>query len=136
LSLAALLVLSVTVLVGVLTLAEFADPRRMATMPGAVALVAIHLALALGSAIVWIIFLVTDSTALGWIGFAVIGLTAVAGLTLYRRSSHHTARVVGDAGDAGAEEMRAVSPGLVVVHGAVATLTVVFALIAAGGVGR
>jgi hypothetical protein len=121
----------VTVLVGLLTLAEFASPRRMATMPGAVALVATHVVLALASATVWTIFLVTDSSALGWIGFGVIALTAAAGLVLYRRSAIHSAA----AGDA-ADEMRAVSPGLLVVHGAVATITLVLALAAAGGVGR
>ena len=130
-SVVALLVLLVTVLVGVLTLAEFADPRRMASMPSAVALVAIHVVLALGSATVWTIFLVTDSTALGWIGFAVIALTAAAGLTLYRRSSQYTAAL-----DAGTQEVREVSSGLLVVHGAVATVTVVLALVAAIGGGR
>jgi hypothetical protein len=115
----------------VLTLAEFADPRRMASMPSAVALVAIHVVLALGSATVWTIFLVTDSTALGWIGFAVIALTAAAGLTLYRRSSQYTAAL-----DAGTQEVREVSSGLLVVHGAVATVTVVLALVAAIGGGR
>jgi hypothetical protein len=131
LSLAALLVLLVTVLVGLLTLAEFTDPRRMATMPGAVAMVAIHLGLALASAIVWTIFLVTDSAAIGWIGFAVIALTAAAGLTLYLRSSQHAAT-----GGSDAQEMREVSRGLLVVHGAVAAVTVFFALAAAIRGGR
>jgi hypothetical protein len=131
LSVAALLVLLITVLVGVLTLAEFASPRRMATMPGAVALVATHVVLALASATVWVIFLVTDSSALGWIGFGVVALTAAAGLLLYRRSSLHAAAAGGET-----EEMRAVSPGLLVVHGAAAAITVVLALVAAGGVGR
>jgi hypothetical protein len=121
--------LIVTVLVGLLTLAEFSDPKRMARMPAAVPLVALHLLLALGSAVVWTIFLVVDSTAMGWVGFLVILATAAAGLLLFTRSNRFEATDEG-------EEIRVVSPGFLVVHGVVAAVTVVLALLAAAGGGR
>ena len=128
-SVVALFVLVITVLVGVLTLAEFADPKRMSSMPRAVPLAAVHVVLALSSTVTWSIFLVVDSTAMGWIGAAVIACTAAAGLFLFTRSARF-------AGTDAAADVHEVSTGLLVVHGAVAGLTVMLALLAAVGVGR
>ena len=66
---------------------------------------------------------------MGWIAAAVIACTAAAGLLLFSRS----ARFAGT--DAGAD-VHEVSTGLLAVHGAVAALTVTFAVLAAIGVGR
>jgi len=119
--------LVVTVLVGVITLAEFADPRRMATMPGVVRLVAGHLTLALAAVTVWTIYLVNKTGPLAWVGSGVLAGTAAAGLFLFRRSRQPLPDATDD------DDVHVVGPGVLVVHGAAAALTIVLAVAAAVG---
>ena len=98
-----------------------------------------HFSLAAGGLIVWIIYLVTDSSILAWIVFADLVLVALLGVLLVRRWAAD-GRAAASAGDRSA----AAEPDLaeqhiprapVVLHGIFASTTLVLVLLSALGVG-
>ncbi|GAA4487064.1 hypothetical protein GCM10023094_44820 [Rhodococcus olei] len=100
-----------------------------------------HFALAGAGLIVWIIYLVTDTTALAWVAFAALVVVAVLGLTMfirwipsYRAGSATRPGSVKEPGTEAPPEKH-FPVAVVAGHGVFAVATVVLVLLAALGVG-
>jgi hypothetical protein len=118
---AAVIFALLTVLVGTTVLADFSGP----SMPRSLRpMVSSHVAVALAGAGALAVAVVGSSSSVAWVSLAVLVLAASLGGALYKRS----ARL-----DPGTTR---VSRRLLVVHGGAAALTGLFALLAAGRVGR
>jgi manganese efflux pump family protein len=98
-----------------------------------------HLLLAAGGLIVWIIYLVTDSSILAWIAFADLVLVAVLGGLLVRRwaADGRAAASTGDRSAAAEVDLaeQHIPRAPVVLHGVFASTTLVLVLLSALGVG-
>jgi hypothetical protein len=95
-----------------------------------------HFALAASGLVLWIVYLVTDSDALGWIAFAILVAVAVLGWTMFaiwwqRRQARAAAAPASTLG-VPAEQHFPVS--IVTLHGLLAVTTVVLVFLAAVGV--
>lgn len=86
-----------------------------------------HVGLAVTGLVLWVIYLVTETDALAWAGFAALLPVALLGFTMFARwlSSRRT-----DAAEAGFPIV------VVLAHGLFAATTLVLALLAAAGVGE
>ena len=101
------------------------------------ALIMSHFALAATGLVLWIVYLVTDSTALAWIAFAFLVVVALLGWAMFavwfqRRQARATAASVSTPG-VPAEQHFPVS--VVTLHGLLAVTTVILVFLAAVGVG-
>ena len=105
-----------------------------------------HFALAAAGLVVWIIYLVVDSTVLAWIALALLVLVASLGFTMFVRwiPSYQARRTVTAGSAAGPDAAAAVEPvpaeqhfpiAVVGGHGLLAVATVVLVLLSALGVG-
>ena len=117
---AAVLFALLTVLVGTTALADFSGP----SMPRSLRpVVSTHVAVALIGAGVLAVAVVGSSSSIAWVSLAVLALAASLGVALFKRAARlepGTARV---------------SRRVLVLHGAAAALTGLFALLAAARVG-
>jgi predicted lysophospholipase L1 biosynthesis ABC-type transport system permease subunit len=97
-----------------------------------------HFGLAAAGLVVWIVYLVTDSSVLAWIAVGALVLVAVLGSLLVRRwASDGRAAMRGEAADSGLDLAEQHIPrGPVVVHGIFAVSTLVLALLTALGIGE
>jgi preprotein translocase subunit SecG len=102
-----------------------------------------HFGLAAAGLIVWIIYLVTDSTLLAWIAVADLVLVAIIGVVMVRQWAKD-GRAAMAAGTAGAAQSSGGGPDLaeqhiprppVVLHGIFAVSTLVLVLLTALGIG-
>jgi hypothetical protein len=93
-----------------------------------------HFLLAATGLVLWIIYLVNDSSALAWIAFGLLLVVALLGFTMFaiwlRRRQSGTS---GTAPDMPAEQHFPVA--IVGLHGLLAATTLVLVLLAAAGVG-
>jgi hypothetical protein len=99
-----------------------------------------HFALAAAGLIVWIVYVITGTTALAWTAFALLVVIALLGFTMLIRwlPSYRTrASVAGRLPDAvtGAAAEARFPVGVVAGHGLLAVTTLVLVLLAAAGVG-
>jgi preprotein translocase subunit SecG len=98
-----------------------------------------HLGLAVAGLIVWIVYLVTDSSILAWIAFADLVLVALLGGLLVRRwASDGRAAMRGDRQSSAVEADLAeqhIPRGPVVLHGIFAVSTLILVLLSAVGLG-
>lgn len=98
-----------------------------------------HLGLAAAGLVVWIIYLVTDSEALGWIAFVVLLVVAGIGDTLVyrwfkdRRGTTATTSAA-EAGTSTLAEQR-IPQAAVITHGVFAVATLILVLLAALEIG-
>jgi hypothetical protein len=95
-------------------------------------LVGVHLALAAGGLVVWIVYLAVDRKPLAWIAFGVLCAVALLGFSMF----------FGWARERGAARAQTVQPAeralplpLALVHGLVGAATLVLVLLTALGVG-
>ena len=97
-----------------------------------------HVGLAAGGLVLWIGYLVTDSSAIAWIAFAALVLVAVLGGLLVRRwAKDGRAAMRGDTRPDGVDLAEQHIPRApVVLHGIFAVSTVVLVLLSALGVGE
>jgi hypothetical protein len=106
-----------------------------------------HFLLAAGGLVVWIVYLITDSDALGWIALAVLGVVAVLGFTMFAIWASRRQQPVGAAGSAPATVGTGPPGGsampaeqhfpvpIVTLHGLLAVATVVLVFLTDIGVG-
>jgi hypothetical protein len=97
-----------------------------------------HLGLAAGGLLVWIVYLVTDSSVLAWIAFADLVLVAALGGLLVKRwaKDGRAAMHGGPRQDALDLAEQHIPRAPVVLHGIFAVSTVVLVLLTALGVGQ
>src|ERR687887_1912117 len=98
-----------------------------------------HFGLAATGLVLWIIYLVSDSSALAWIAFILLAIVAVLGWTMFaiwyqRRQRRAPAADVSTAGAEPAEQHFPVP--IVALHGLLAVTTVVLVFLTAIGVGE
>jgi hypothetical protein len=96
-----------------------------------------HFLLAAGGLVVWIVYLVADKDALTWVAFAILGVVALLGWTMFaiwlrRRQARASGTEIAAPG-VPAEQHFPVS--VVALHGLLAVTTVVLVLLTALGVG-
>jgi hypothetical protein len=96
-----------------------------------------HFALAATGLVLWIVYLVSDSSALAWIAFAMLAVVAALGWTMFaiwlqRRQARMTEASMSTP-DVPAEQRFPVS--IVTLHGLLAVTTLVLVFLAAAGVG-
>jgi len=106
-----------------------------------------HFGLAAAGLVVWIIYLVTDSTVLAWIAFADLVLVAIIGLVMVTQwAKDGRAAMAAATGGATAGAVRSDAGGVdlaeqhiprppVVLHGIFAVSTVILVLLSALGIG-
>ncbi|GLY69025.1 hypothetical protein [Amycolatopsis taiwanensis] len=106
-----------------------------------------HFALAAAGLVVWIIYLIADSSMLAWIALGLLVLVALLGFTMFVRwipsyQARRTVTAAADAGGPGAATAAETPPAeqhfpVVVIgaHGLLAVATVVLVLLSALGVG-
>jgi manganese efflux pump family protein len=92
-----------------------------------------HFLLAATGLVLWIVYLVDDSSAIGWIAFGLLLVVAALGFTMFaiwlrRRSA-------GGGAEVGAPPEQHFPVTLVGLHGLLAATTLVLVLLAAAGVG-
>jgi len=112
---------------------------RQGREPGArirPALILSHFLLAATGLLIWIIFLASDSDALAWIAFVLLGIVAILGWTMFaiwyqRRQRGRVAEAV----DPGTPAEQHFPVPIVALHGALAVTTVVLVFLTAVGVG-
>ena len=112
---------------------------RQGREPGArirPALILSHFLLAATGLLIWIIFLASDSDALAWIAFVLLGIVAILGWTMFaiwyqRRQRGRMAEAV----DPGTPAEQHFPVPIVALHGALAVTTVVLVFLTAVGVG-
>ncbi len=93
-----------------------------------------HFLLAAAGLVIWVIYLVSDSSALAWLAFAALVVVAVAGWAMFGiwAKGRQAPAVVGEALPA----ERGFPVPVVVLHGLFAVATVVLVLLTAAGVGE
>jgi hypothetical protein len=100
-------------------------------------LILAHFGLAATGLVLWIVYLVTDSGALGWIAFAILAVVVALGWIMfaiwYRRRQAGGAAATSATPGVPAEQHFPVP--IVALHGVVAVTTVVLVFLAAVGVG-
>ena len=99
-------------------------------------LVLSHFGLAATGLVLWIIYLASDSDALGWIAFAILTVVAILGWTMFaiwwqRRQAR---RVAEEAVVPGMPAEQRFPVAIVTLHGLLAVTTVVLVFLAAAGV--
>jgi hypothetical protein len=119
----ALVFLLVTGLAGTVTVVDWYESERLCAPRGTSAVVAGHITLAVATLVVMTAFLLGKTASLGWLTVVVVPVTASFGITAYVRSTRGRS--------AGGDEADRVAPAVLVVHGAAAALTLLFALLAA-----
>ena len=96
-----------------------------------------HFLLAATGLVIWIIYIVSDSDALAWIAFVVLGVVALLGWTMFaiwfRRRRGRAA--VADVAAPGMPAEQHFPVSIVTLHGVLAVTTVVLVLLTALGVG-
>jgi len=147
-SIAALITWVITAGFGFFMLIRWATRGGLRSVPGAEThlppvRVFSHFGLAAAGLVVWIIYLVTNSTLLAWIAFADLVLVAIIGVVMARQWAKDgraamaatTADAVrSDAGGVDLAEQHIPRPP-VVLHGIFAVSTVILVLLAALGIG-
>jgi hypothetical protein len=96
-------------------------------------LITSHFLLAAGGLVLWIIYVIVDSTALAWIAFAALCVVAVLGFTMFAIWLRRRRAAEGATVTAPAEQHFPVP--VVGLHGLLAATTLVLVLLAAIGVG-
>jgi manganese efflux pump family protein len=101
------------------------------------ALILSHFLLAATGLVLWIVYLVTDSDALAWIAFVILGIVAILGWTMFaiwyqRRQRGRLAEAV----DPGTPAEQKFPVSIVALHGVLAVTTVVLVFLTAVGVGE
>jgi manganese efflux pump family protein len=101
------------------------------------ALILSHFLLAATGLVLWIVYLVTDSDALAWIAFVILGIVAILGWTMFaiwyqRRQRGRVAEAV----DPGTPAEQKFPVSIVALHGVLAVTTVVLVFLTAVGVGE
>jgi hypothetical protein len=96
-----------------------------------------HFGLAATGLVLWIIYVATDSDALAWIAFVLLGVVAVLGFTMFaiwwrRRQALGAVREALDPGTPAEQHFPVAIVGL---HGLLAVTTVVLVFLTAAGVG-
>jgi hypothetical protein len=96
-----------------------------------------HFLLAAGGLVVWIIYLAADKTALAWIAFAMLGVVALLGWTMFAIWFRQRQARAGaaDIADPGVPTEQHFPIAVVALHGLLAVTTVVLVLLTALGVG-
>lgn len=147
-SIAALITWVITAAFGFFMLVRWATRGGLRRVPGAEThlppvRVFSHFGLAAAGLIVWIIYLVTNSTLLAWIAFADLVLVAIIGLVMVRQwakdgraamAATTAGAVRSDASGVDLAEQHIPRPP-VVLHGIFAVSTVILVLLAALGIG-
>lgn len=147
-SIAALITWVVTAAFGFFMLIRWATRGGLRRVPGAEThlppvRVFSHFGLAAAGLIVWIIYLITNSTLLAWIAFADLVLVAIIGLVMVRQwakdgkaamAATTAGAVRSDASGVDLAEQHIPRPP-VVLHGIFAVSTVILVLLAALGIG-
>ena len=151
-SIAALITWIVTAGFGFFMLIRWASRGGLRNVPGAEThlprvRVFSHFGLAAAGLVVWIIYLVTDSTVLAWIAFADLVLVAIIGLVMVMQwAKDGRAAMAAATGGANAGAVQSESGGVdlaeqhiprppVVLHGIFAVSTVILVLLTALGIG-
>jgi hypothetical protein len=93
-----------------------------------------HFLLAATGLVLWIVYLVTDSSALAWVCFAILLVVALLGFTMFARwlQVRRTPVAAGGQVSAGPPEQHFPVP-VVILHGLLAATTLVLVLLAALG---
>lgn len=147
-SIAALITWVITAAFGFFMLIRWATRGGLRRVPGAEThlppvRVFSHFGLAAAGLVVWIIYLVTNSTLLAWIAFADLVLVAIIGLVMVRQwakdgraamAATTAGAVQSDAGGVDLAEQHIPRPP-VVLHGIFAVSTVILVLLATLGIG-
>jgi len=92
-----------------------------------------HFGLAATGLVLWIIYVITDTTAVAWIAVAGLGIVAVLGFTMFARWLPSRRTTTQATAEAVAE--RHFPLPVVLGHGAFAATTIVLAVLAAANVG-
>lgn len=100
-----------------------------------------HFLLAAAGLVVWIVYVVTDTSVLAWIAFADLVLVALLGGLLVKRWAEDGRAAMAGSGDrSGAAEVDLAEQHIprlpVILHGVFAVSTVVLVLLAAVGIGQ
>jgi hypothetical protein len=93
-----------------------------------------HFLLAATGLVLWIIYLVADSSALAWVSFAILLVVALLGFTMFARWLQERRAPVAAGGPASAQTPEQHFPvPVVILHGLLAATTLVLVLLAALG---
>jgi flagellar basal body-associated protein FliL len=114
-------------------MAAASEPGRRIKPP----LILTHFGLAATGLVLWLIYVFTDSDALGWIALAILVVVALIGFTMFaiwwqRRQAGATAAASGSMSSEPAEQSFPV--GIVALHGLLAVTTLVLVCLAVFGV--
>jgi hypothetical protein len=121
---AAILVLFLTVMVGMVVLGLWAEPVRTKTDRRSVVLATFHILAALAAVTLWLVFAVGQADVIGWLGLAVLATTILLGAsTLISSRAAERSPPLGDS-------PKPVSPVALIAHGGLAAVATAFALAA------
>src|SRR5207302_1290649 len=119
-----IILLFVTVLIGIVVLAEFSEPSRVGAVRGTSVLVSGHVLLGVAAVVVWVAELLGQSARVAWLGTGALMAVGLLGLLILRRSTASVAQLDG-------HEAKPMPRGVLFAHGGAAALTVLVALFTA-----